>query len=85
MRSEKELFELMLEHQDMFRDGLCHWFLCLWAHNLISDEESLLIDRYIKNNKPFLSLFRTDDYYWSMCNIEPRIKWINKQIKKLSK
>ena len=84
-RSIKELLELMLEHQKLFGTGLCLWCDCLFFSNKISFSEMDKLNKYIKDNKPWTSIFRFSAYYWSYGKIEPRIKWINKHIKKLSK
>lgn len=77
MRSLKELFELMLNHQNLFNTGICNWYYRLHSRELITWKEYWLIDDYIKNN------FRKDGYAFPKGEIEPRIKWIKKQIKKL--
>lgn len=32
MRSIKELLQVMLDNQDLFKDGLCQWKGSLWEH-----------------------------------------------------
>jgi hypothetical protein len=89
MRTEKELFKLMLERQYHFAKGLCLWVTLLnWA-GIITYDECCLLEEYIHNNRPSmfssLSAFknRRGNYYWNKGDITPRIKWINKQIEKL--
>jgi hypothetical protein len=89
MRTEKELFKLMLERQDQFAKGLCLWVSLLNYSRIITFEECCLLEEYIHNNRPSmfssLSAFknRRGYYYWNKGDITPRIKWINKQIEKL--
>ena len=80
MRTTKELLELMLEHQGLFYAGLCRWALYLHRNYLITEVEYLLLNQYIKENKPE-NAGRT--YYWENGKIAPRIEWINQQIEKL--
>ncbi len=89
MRTEKELFKLMLEHKDKFALGLCAWSIFLNCIGIITyDELKLLLD-YIDHNRPSkfssLSVYknRNRPFYWEIGDITPRIKWINKQIEKL--
>jgi hypothetical protein len=89
MRTEKELFKLMLERQDKFSTTLCALNGSMYHDNIITLDECLMLHLYIKNNRPSmfssLSAFRNRNniFYWDFWDIEPRIKWINKQIEKL--
>lgn len=80
MRTIKQLLELMLEHQELFGTGLCRWVLTLHEDNFISTDEYYFFTKYIKDHKP---LYTVGIYYWKRCEIAPRIKWINTQIKNL--
>ena len=83
MRSEKELFELMLEHKDFFSTGICDWIFELWITDLITLEEYSLITYYLDT---YQVLNLSDCLYWfPKGEIEPRIEWIKQQIEKLSK
>ncbi len=84
-RPIKELLELMLEHQNLFENSLCKWIYTLYTFNIISIGEHIDLEKYIEKNRPFLTYLRFNSYYWPIGQIEPRIKWINKHIKKLSK
>jgi hypothetical protein len=85
MRTTKELLEIMLENQDYFSDGLCHWIDRLYINKIISPHEKYKLKIYIEKNKPFnWRTFVNSAYYWKPENIKPRIKWIKKHIKKLS-
>ena len=89
-RSIKELLQVMLANQDLFKTGLCNWSLQLEIWSIISEEEEMLLKDYIWENRPSkwssVDAFkrRNDTYYWVCGDIQPRIKWIEKHIKKLS-
>lgn len=74
----KNLLELMLEHKYLFSCGLCTLALRLHTKNIISYQERCFLLDYIENNKP---LNVKTPYYWPICEINPRIEWINKHIK----
>ena len=90
-RSIKELLEVMLENQELFNGGLCSWAWYMYREDKITFEEYRILDCYIRENRPskFSSLeawnYQNRGYYWKYNNIKPRIKWIKKHIKKLSK
>lgn len=91
MRSIKELLKLMLAYEGYFNAGLCVWVLELYLGDIITREEKDILLTYIKNNRPFMTLYDVkcvmlglkSGYYWEREDISPRIKWINKHIKKL--
>lgn len=86
MRSIKELLQLMLDNQQRFDYGLCHWSDALYGNGIITGSEHTKLKRYIKNNRPFLTRIVRwyDMYWWKEGDITPRIKWIKKHIKKNS-
>ena len=90
-RGIKELFEVMLNNQKLFTKSLCSWSSRLRVNKQITLEEDIFLYRYIAENRPskFSShnawLHRNYSYYWECGDIKPRIKWIKKHIKKLSK
>lgn len=76
----------MLDKQDRFCDGLCSW-----AADLdLPHEEFVVLYEYIQTNRPSrLSSWEAfkhslDAYWWKSYDIKPRIKWIEKHIKKNS-
>ena len=89
MRTIKELLQLMLDNQEHFVSGLCSWAFYLCRHGKINNLELMLLDRYIKTNKPskwssfdaFSNSLKKSDWYWKYGNIKPRVEWINKHIK----
>lgn len=91
-RTIKELLQLMLEHQELFNDGLCNWKSSLMHKSLISLEEYYVLKYYMRENKPNMfsswHVFKhrirfTDVYYWTPNKIEPRVKWLKQHISKL--
>ncbi|HMT03712.1 MAG TPA: hypothetical protein PKD00_10535 [Burkholderiales bacterium] len=89
-RSIKELLQLMLDNQDYFIIGMCNWIHNLLEDNLINKEEHRILYRYIQSNRPSIFssidafLNRNNLFYWKSCDINPRLKWIKKHIKKFS-
>jgi hypothetical protein len=87
MRDIKQLLQIMLDNKHLFESGLCDWTTCLWGNKLITDDESDLLYKLIKENKPkfelsISSLFLTKGgYYWRKGCIYPRIVWIKKHLK----
>ena len=89
MRNIKELLQVMLDNQNLFKEGLCCWNTELYLSCLITMEERDTLRDYILNNRP--SMFssieafvsRNSCYYWKCGDVKPRIKWLNRQINKL--
>jgi hypothetical protein len=79
MRTEKQLFQLMLEHQDLFFGGLCGWVDRMYYSSLINDKEYSLMAKYLNKNKPL----DAKRFWFPSGEIAPRIKWIKQQIEKL--
>lgn len=78
MRTEKELWEIVLSRPDLFTYGLCSWVEAAAVLSLISKKEyqeirRILIKRLPHREKVFL-------YCCPSCNIQPRIEWIEKRI-----
>lgn len=89
-RSIKELLQVMLDNQDSFITGLCHWVNKLYfIDGKISVWELYQLEIYIDKNKPMFTWYsltgKSNAYWWKRGDIEPRIKWIKKHIKKLNK
>jgi hypothetical protein len=81
MRTTKELLELMLEKHHVFGMGLCACASRLWYSDVITWEELEGLRHYLKMNKPIDAGIM---YWWELGEIQPRIDWINEQIKLLS-
>ena len=90
MRSIKELLELMLSQKQLYRSGLCRWVQDIYSKDIISWEESEALLLYIRTNRPSafssISAFkrRNSTFYWELRDIKPRLKWLEKHIKKLN-
>ena len=86
-RSIKELLQLMLDNQNLFREGLCSWSGELYfIKNKISYKEYDLLYNYINKNAPFsykINIFNTSAYFWKKGDIKPRIEWLKKHINKI--
>jgi hypothetical protein len=78
MRTIPELLKVMLENQQFFYFGLCGWAKLCAGEGLMNNHEYLSVIYYIEQNKPMNA--RT--YYWTICELQPRIDWINEQLKK---
>jgi uncharacterized membrane-anchored protein YjiN (DUF445 family) len=61
MRSIKELLELMLKNEQGYFNGLCNWVHNLYLSKIINLEEKLLLNRYIRNNRPLKMSIRSYD------------------------
>ena len=88
IRSIEDLLYVMYNNQSFFSRSLCEWVLDLSIYELINRDERNELLNYIKNNKPsrFSSLSSLKsihtNFYWVAGEIEPRLKWLKKHIKK---
>jgi hypothetical protein len=80
MRTEKELWELVLKYQNLYRFGLCRWVTDLHATDAITYAELEFLRGKIKSYMPQPTY---SGYCWQPFNIEPRINWINERIKQI--
>jgi len=71
-----ELFEVLLENKQLFKNGLCIWCTEMRKKDLITHKEYWLLRNYLKENLPK----RIYTFSWEAGLISPRIEWINKQI-----
>lgn len=81
MRSEKELWELVLSRTDLFRTGLCYWIKALQDVAKLSSEEYWGLRKILIGNLPKKT--PKSHYRWPPFKIEPRIEWIKNRIKQL--
>lgn len=79
MRTEKELWEVVLSRPDLFETGLCLWILIIHIYSFMNDDEYLKLRRSIKSNRT------SSETYWigKSGEIQPRIEWIKKRIETL--
>ena len=84
MRDIAILLNLVLDKINNGRyAGLCIVVSELYEELAINESEGWLLQNYINNNKPFN--WRTvmyEDFFWKPYNDEPRIKWLEKHIKR---
>jgi len=78
MRTIKELLQLMLDHQELFDDGLCEWAIQLYNKGLITQKEYLNLIYYIEDNPPTEQY--SSFYYWLPEYLQPRLEWIKEHI-----
>lgn len=84
MRTDKELFQVMLDRIDMFKTGLCGLACDLHDVGIITLDERRHIIQYVNNYKHthLKYMFRRNAFMWTMRVVEPRIKWLKQQINK---
>jgi hypothetical protein len=78
-RSIKSLLMILLSESSNIKSGLCHLVDTLYDNGKISREETNKLLRFISANKPLNACA----YYWKKGLIEPRVQWLEEQIKKL--
>jgi phage antirepressor YoqD-like protein len=74
-----ELFEVLLENKQLFKNGLCAWIMEVMNKDLITNKECKLLRSYLRENIPK----RTYTFSWEVGLISPRVEWINMQIETL--
>lgn len=79
MRTEKELWELVLSRQDLFTGGLCTWIGDMRILGLITEEEWDLISNSVYAKRIGKKIYWIGPEF----EIQPRIDWINERIKEL--
>lgn len=84
------VFELMLKHIQFIEDyktGMCRLLInMLNSKSIITQYEYNIAIDYIRNHTPYCHFFRVifkDAYYYTKGATAPRVKYINKQLKKL--
>lgn len=78
-RSVRSLLLVLLNNPYLFRDGLCQWVDSLYHYKFITTKEWFILKKYLRENAPKNYLI----YWFEPGKIEPRIKWIDKQLGKL--
>lgn len=80
MRTEKELWELVLSRPDLFDKCLCFWIIELKYADAISIGEFMVLDDILLSemNRIGRGYFIGPPY-----DIKPRIDWIKKRIESL--
>lgn len=87
MKTTKELLEIILNHIDLMssNEGLCGLIGALFIRKYIYMIEYDELRKYVGLNRPFSYRTPYGAYYWKPGEKKPRIKWLEKHIKKLSK
>lgn len=88
-RSIGILLQLMFDHKidNDLKHGLCYGAVSLETRQIITEEERIILKKYIQNNRPskFSSIKafinRDSPFFWPSPNIKPRINWLKKHIK----
>lgn len=81
MRTEKELWEVVLSRQDLFWFGLCGWVMSVQKEGEISWYEWKYLERVLDDHLPSKEIRWI--WCWERGRIQPRIDWIIERIKKL--
>ena len=81
MRTEKELWELVLNNKGLFYTGLCGWVRDVYYAGWIESHEEWALKASLRRNLP-PKVF-DGSFCWPIFSIEPRIDWINERIKQL--
>lgn len=82
-RTVKELLILLREYivkQYIFW-GMCAEIREMYQIELISNKEFKILESYLKNNKPKNTFY--DDFWWKEGKKQPRLDWIDEQLKNL--
>jgi hypothetical protein len=80
MRTEKELWQLVLSRQDLFEKSLCIWLACMVGNIIINYKEFMFLKKKLVENRPRNS---RGAYFWTEDELQPRIDWINERIKQI--
>lgn len=80
MRTEKELWEVVLSRTDLFDRCLCFWLVDMWYYGLISENELEFLNILLE-----IEMKKAQKGYFigPKGEIQPRIDWINERIKQL--
>lgn len=81
LEKEKLALKKLLENKRFFCSGLCHLIAILYARNVLTYEESdlldKLIDSYFEDSEKARKAFRRyNGFMWEPSNWEEREKWI---------
>jgi hypothetical protein len=83
MRTEIELWTIVLKRKDCFLGSLCSWLAYTSLEEKFSKEEVLLCNKAIRNSSKKSTNCTT--WYWigDYGDIELRIKWIKERINEI--
>lgn len=80
MRTEKELWEVVLSRPDLFVKSLCFWLIEVESSDLISYQEYSFLDGILDSESDRLGV---GYFIGTPHEIQPRIDWIKKRIEGL--
>ena len=83
MKTNREILIIVRDYKIFFYSSLCRLLLELQNRDLISKDELNKIRRYLYKNKP--KKLWNHNYFWKPGLWIPRLRWLNKHIKKLTK
>lgn len=78
--TQLKVLKLLLDNPEMFESGMCGWVYRLHVKNKITKIELALFDELLEDSLPKRDV-EEDWFSWEPGKIEPRLKWIEEQIK----
>lgn len=79
MRKTGELLQLLLDNIGSMHDGLCNLSYILYHNNTTTRDERCRISSFISGQNSYCT--KSYPYLFEPYEKEPRIKWLNEQIK----
>lgn len=80
MRTEKELWEVVLDHPELFYKSLCFWLIKLDLENIITVQEYEFLDKILDDESDRIGI---GYFIGKKHEIQPRIDWIKKRMEEL--
>ena len=80
-RSDKELLIILRDNIHLLKTGICFLTRQLCDKGIITEEEQTELLQYINIHRPKMGTFEKY-YFWPPREQEPRLHWINQQLKK---
>lgn len=86
MRNLRQLLGVVLFHPEHFSYGICGWVERLYTYNVITYDERVELRCFLMRELPKKKYPNDlgDPYLfsWPIRELEPRVQWINDQLKK---
>lgn len=94
MKTYKELLTILrdtllnTENNNKLYDGMCLTIHHLYVIDLISHDEKVKINNFIRKNRPLKGQHynknqKYSPYWWPPGDVKPRVNWLNSKIKQL--
>lgn len=86
------LKQILIQLKELIKDptytgGMCEMLHIMYMNGNITSDEEIVLIKYLIKHRPLNSYFwflkTLELYWWNPNKKEPRIKWLNKQIKKI--